>query len=263
MEQVTRLWAVTLALLFWTGSATAQTPVDTALVLAVDASGSIDEAEFRLQKEGVALAVTDARVLGAVRSGPLQRIAIAYVEWGGPGAAQTVVDWMIVESEESAQAFAAAVLAAPRSVQTYNAIGDVIVHAGAMFDQCPCEPSRAIIDISGDNPDNRSIVPAPIARDTAAAAGVTINALAILQSGVLGPSGRPLLVENYEAEVIAGPGAFVIAAEDRGDFARALLQKMVLEIANLMPGPSSGDSIAATRLSTGAFGGAGASEPRF
>ena len=56
-----------------------------------------------------------------------------------------------------------------------------------------------------------------------------------LQTDALGPSGRPLLVENYESEVIAGPGAFVIAAQDRSDFARALLQKMVLEIANLMP----------------------------
>jgi hypothetical protein len=235
MNQLAKHLAAFLAVLLWSAPTVAQTTVDTALVLAVDASGSIDEAEFRLQKEGIALAVTDKRVLAAVQSGPLQRIAIAYVEWGGPGMAQTVVDWAIVDDQGSAQAFAQAVLAAPRSVQSYNAIGDVLVHATALLQNCPCEPTRAVIDVSGDNPDNRSIVPAPAARDAAADAGITINALAILQTDALGPSGRPLLVENYESEVIAGPGAFVIAAQDRSDFARALLQKMVLEIANLMP----------------------------
>lgn len=235
MRQIAHFLSAVLAMLFWSASSMAQTAVDTALVLAVDASGSIDDAEFQLQKEGIALAVTDKRVLDVVRSGPLQRIAIAYVEWGGPGMAQTMVDWMVVDCEGSAQAFAGAVLAAPRSAQTYNAIGDVIVHATAMLRDCPHEATRAVIDISGDNPDNRSFVPAPVAREAAAGEGITINALAILQSNMLGPSGKPLLVENYENEVIAGPGAFVIAARDRGDFARALLQKMVLEIAHREP----------------------------
>lgn len=213
------------------GGAAAQTPVDTALVLAVDASGSIDPAEFALQKEGIALAVTDPAVLAAVRSGPLQRLAIAYVEWGGPGAAATVVDWMFVEGPESAERFAAAILAAPRSPQTYNAIGDAILHGIGLLESCPSEAARWVIDVSGDNPDNRSLVPAVVARETAAARGITVNALAILQNDALGPSGLPLLVERYEREVIAGPGAFVISANDRRDFARALRRKMVLEIA--------------------------------
>ena len=89
-------------------------PVDTALVLVVDASGSISEGEFRLQREGIALAVTDPSVMAAIQSGGLQRIALAYVEWGGPMMAQTMVGWMIVENGASADDFAAAVLAAPR-----------------------------------------------------------------------------------------------------------------------------------------------------
>jgi hypothetical protein len=55
----------------------AQTEVDTALVLAVDSSGSIDADEFSLQKEGIVQAITNSRVLDAVRSGPNGRIAIA------------------------------------------------------------------------------------------------------------------------------------------------------------------------------------------
>lgn len=213
----------------------AQTPVDTALVLVVDASGSISEGEFRLQREGIAQAVTDPQILAAVRSGPLQRLAIAYVEWGGPLMTQTVVDWRVVEDEASAQAFASEVLGAARSRQSYNAIGDAIDHAAALLGRCPCQPTRRVIDVSGDNPDNRSFRPAPLARDEAVAAGIVINALAILQDERLGLSGKPWLVESYEAEVIGGPGAFVITARDRSDFTRALRQKMILEIAGTIP----------------------------
>jgi hypothetical protein len=215
--------------------AKAQPAVDTALVLAVDSSGSIDAEEFKLQKEGIALAITDQGILNAIRSGGRGRIAIAYVEWGTPGAPSTVVDWMIVSDKASAQAFAGRVLAAPRSAQSFNAIGDAIVLGTALIKTCPCKPVRAVIDISGDNRDLRSHVPAPVAREAAAQAGITVNALAILESATLGASGRPALVEAYENEVIGGFGAFVVAARERRDFARALRQKMALEISGLTP----------------------------
>ncbi|MCP4329799.1 MAG: DUF1194 domain-containing protein [Alphaproteobacteria bacterium] len=238
MVALVRPLAAAIAVVALAGPARAQSPVpvDVALVLAVDASGSIDAAEFDLQKDGIAGAITDPLVLSAIVSGPFQRLAIAYVEWGGPAMAETVVGWHIVEDRPSAEMFAAAVRGAGRSLQSYNAIGDAIVHGAALIEHCPCEAFRAVIDVSGDNPDNRSVVPALVARELAAAAGITINALAILEGGPVGASGRPYLVENYEAEVIAGPGAFVIAAEDRADFATALRRKMILEIAGTMPG---------------------------
>lgn len=222
--------------LLWSSAALAQAElarVDVALVLTVDASGSIDTEEFQLQKEGIAQAVAAPEVLSAIQSGRNGRIAIAYVEWGAPGGAQTVVDWMMVGSDAEAAAFGDAVLAAPRSLQSYNAIGDAIDHAVRLLDSCPCRPTRRIIDVSGDNPDNRSHVPAPLARDAAVAAGVTINALAILQDGRTGPEGRPWLVETYERTIIGGFAAFATAANTRADFARALREKMVLEISEV------------------------------
>jgi hypothetical protein len=215
------------------------TAVDVALVLAVDASGSIDPAEFQLQKEGIAAAILDADVLAAIRGGRHDRIAIALVEWGSPGGAALVVDWMLVGDESSAEAFAGAVLAAPRSRQSYNALGDAITLAGALIGTCPCKPTRRVIDVSGDNPDNRSHVPAPIARDAAIDTGITINALAILNDDRTGSSGRPYLVEIYERDVIGGFGAFVTTAATRADFARALRQKMILEIAGSATGAES------------------------
>ena len=231
--------ALALACAIWSGAALAQDidqqRVDVALVLTVDASGSIDTPEFQLQKEGIASAVANPEVLSTIRSGRNGRIAIAYVEWGAPGGAQMMVDWMLVEDETSAAAFGNAVLNAPRSIQSYNAIGDAIDLAVRLFDTCPCQPTRRIIDVSGDNPDNRSRHPAPLARDMAVAAGITINALAIVQDGRLGAEGRPWLVEAYERTVIGGFGAFAIAANTRADFARALREKMVLEISGIDP----------------------------
>jgi len=226
--------SIAFAALLGGSAAAQQSPaVDLALVVAVDASGSIDEDEFRLQKEGIGLAITSKDVLSAIQGGITRRIAIAYVEWGSPGAPQAPVTWMIVKDQASAEAFAAAILAAPRTRQSYNAIGDAIALGTVMIKDCPCKPTRAVIDISGDNRDINSVAAAPLTRDTAVKAGITVNALAILQNELKGPSGKPLLVETYEHEVIGGPGAFAMAARERADFARALRQKMVREIAGI------------------------------
>ncbi|MGE3904843.1 MAG: DUF1194 domain-containing protein [Reyranellaceae bacterium] len=226
MRQMLLRLLVAVAVLGIALPASAQQAVDTALVLAVDASGSIDGEEFAFQKEGIAAAVTDPRVLDAMRSGPHGRIALAYVEWGGPGTARTVVSWQVVSDAASAETFAASVIAAPRSAQSYNAIGDAIDHGVELLQACPCKPTRRVIDISGDNADMRSFRPAPEARNAAVRQRITINALAVLAG-----SGHPDLVGYYEANVIGGQGAFVLPAQDRRDFARALREKMILEVA--------------------------------
>jgi hypothetical protein len=207
------------------------TDVDLALVLSADASGSIDEAEFALQREGIASAITDPEVLAAIKGGRHGRIAVTLVEWGSPGAPVQVVRWH-VGGEERLRDFAMDVRNAPRAPQSYNAIGDGMALAMELIAACPCNPNRKVIDVSGDNPDMRSHVPSPMARDLAVKAGITVNALAILHDGRLGPHGRPWLVETYEREVIGGFGAFVIPAQTRADFARALRQKLIQEIAS-------------------------------
>jgi hypothetical protein len=204
--------------------ARAADPVDVALVLAADASGSIDPDEFLLQKEGIAAALADPRVLAGIRSGALGRVAVAYVEWGAPGGAATMVPFTPISTPAEAAAFARALMAAPRSLQSWNAIGDAIDHCTALLAAAPFEPTRKVIDISGDAGDMRSIRPAPLARDEAVAKGIVINALAIVD-------GRVGLVSSYERDVIGGPGAFVEAAPTRADFTTALRRKLIREIA--------------------------------
>lgn len=202
--------------------------VDLLLVLAVDASGSIDADEFALQREGIAEALSHPAVLAAIRSGRRGAIGVAMVEWGSPGGAATVVEWMRIADRAGAEAAAAAMKEAPRSIQSFNAIGDAVIHAAALISAAPWQAAERTIDVSGDGPDMRSRVPAPRARDAVVAQGIIVNGLAI-EAGSNWRDGA--LAAAYEREVIGGPGAFVLRAEDRRDFARAMRAKLIREIA--------------------------------
>src|SRR5215469_15099793 len=91
------LCGVTALVLAMTAPLRAQTRVDLALVLAVDASGSVDQHRFELQKQGYVAAFRNPRVLNAVRSGPNQAIAVTMFQWTGPRLQAQVVPWTIVK----------------------------------------------------------------------------------------------------------------------------------------------------------------------
>ncbi len=69
----------------------ADTAVDLELVLAIDASASVDPAEFSLQVGGIANALRDAEIQEAISSGPVRPIAVTSlllpaVGSAGPGS---------------------------------------------------------------------------------------------------------------------------------------------------------------------------------
>src|SRR3546814_15513947 len=67
--------------------------------------------------------------------------------------------------------------------------------------------------------------------DLAIAADIVINGLAILCRDC---SGRPVyydLEEAYRRDIIGGPAAFVVTADNRESFATAVRKKLLLEIA--------------------------------
>jgi hypothetical protein len=204
--------------------ALAQTPVDLLLVLAVDASGSVNRERFELQKRGYAAAFRDPRVLAAIRGGSLGGVAVTMTQWTGPTMHADVVPWMAVSDARSAEAFAAAVDAAARALfGGGTSLSGAIDHAMALLSACPFEGTRRVIDISGDGANNRGR-PAQEARDAAVAAGIVINGLPI-------PWIEPDLEQRYRNDVIGGPGAFVVVAEDFAAFGRAIVTKLVAEIA--------------------------------
>ncbi len=214
----------------------AETPVDLELVLAVDVSLSIDVAEAGLQREGYVRAFRDPEVIRAVRAGILGRIAVTYVEWAGPYQRRVVVDWTLVDGEETAGAFANALeLSAPGSARR-TSISSAIDYALPLFAGNGFAGTRQVIDVSGDGPNNAGGLVVG-ARDRAVAAGVTVNGLPILDNGggIYSWYNIPNLDLYYRDCVIGGPGAFLVVAEDFGDFARAVRRKLILEIAGRPP----------------------------
>ena len=231
--------AVLLALLTFNGGARAQN-TDLLLVLAADVSRSIDEGEFELQRKGYAAALSDPRVLAAIRGGSNGTIAVCFVEWSGAGEQMVVADWTVIRDDEDAGGLTATILAAPRSFIGRTSISGAIDFAMARFAAVTARSSRRIIDISGDGTNN-SGRPVTEARDQALAEGVTINGLAIINDKpnpgyafhTQPPGGLP---EWYRQNVIGGPGAFLRVVEDFRSFADAMTNKLVSEIAALAPG---------------------------
>lgn len=231
---------ILFAALFAAPPLVAAEKVDTELVLAADGSGSIDDDELRLQREGYANAITHPRFLQAIQGGFHQAIAVAFVEWGGPDSQHTIVDWMKIDGAEAARAFAAKLVAAPREAYSFNSISEAIAYSRNLINTNAFDGRRKIIDISGDGPQINGR-PLPVIRALAIAERITINGLVIASPDGdtrPGPRGEPL-DEHYQNDVIGGRGAFVLVAKGRQDFARAVLKKMILEIADREAGAPS------------------------
>ena len=202
------------------------TEVDLELVLAVDASGSVDDAEFALQMGGIARAFRDPDVQRAIADGVYGRIAVALEVWAEARLPKDISDWHLINDASSARQFARVVETFPRRAIGGTGIGRAIIIAVNLFEKNAYSSFRRVIDISGDGRETTSrdwsIVP-ELARFKADSQGVTINGLAIL-------SDDPGLEEYYRRNVITGADSFVISASTFADFADAMRRKLIREI---------------------------------
>lgn len=210
--------------------------VDVALVLVSDVSRSIDDSEFRLQKEGYHAAFTNPDVVAAIRGGPMGAIAVAYVEFASAGDVRTVLDWSVIHDAASAAAFADRLAAAPRSFWGRTAIGAGIATAMDDLAASGYPAARQVIDVCGDGTSNAGPDVEQM-RDRAVAAGITVNGLTIINdhpvswayAHVQPPGG---LTAWYRAHVTGGPGSFVLEIHDFASFGQAMTRKLVDEIAS-------------------------------
>jgi hypothetical protein len=210
--------------------------VDLLLVLAADVSRSVDAKKFQLQREGYAAALSDPRVLNAIKSGAHGRIAVSLVEWSGMGSQKIVIDWTLIDGQKAAQQFGDRLLETQRSFADRTSISGGIDFALAQFPRAPFEAKRQTIDVSGDGTNN-SGRDVREARDEALSRGVTINGLVILSEHPLpwnpehtNPPGG--LAKYYRDNVMGGPGAFVMEAKDFNSFGQAIIGKLIAEIAS-------------------------------
>ncbi|MCF4164964.1 DUF1194 domain-containing protein [Zavarzinia compransoris] len=216
-----RLSAAALAFAAVVAPVRAET-VDTALLLALDASSSVDREEYFLQTEGISIAFADEEIQAAIAAGPTGRIAVAVVSWSHPDRQSLDLDWRIVTAE-TAPAFAETMFNLPRNIEGGGtAVGAALLRAGQVMESLPFTAMRRVIDVSGDGKTSAGPLPA-VPRDALIAQGITVNGLAIVNE-------EADVDDYYAAEVIGGPGAFVEVARDYEDFRRAIRRKLLREL---------------------------------
>jgi hypothetical protein len=221
------------------GARASDVPVDIELVLAVDISYSMDPDELSLQREGYVQAITSKEFLHALKGGMHGRVAVTYVEWAGVMEQRILLPWRLIDGEQTAEAVAAEIAKAPIRRAYRTSISGALRFTAPMFEDNGYAGIRRVIDVSGDGTNNsgRSVTEA---RDEAVAAGLTVNGLVILSEVPL-PT-NPLhthppggLTAYYENNVIGGPGAFVVEAQNFEAFGQSLISKLIKEIALALP----------------------------
>ncbi|MGH7005005.1 MAG: DUF1194 domain-containing protein, partial [Alphaproteobacteria bacterium] len=235
------LLALVLGACLSLGAARADAPelVDLELVLAIDVSGSVDEEEAALQRQGYLKALVHPQVLQAISGGEKRRIGIVYIEWAGYHYQRIVADWSVVGDKASAEIFVTKIAAAPISTERWTSISGAIEFAMKRFDASPFKGPRRVIDISGDGRNNNGRDLAEVRRE-AIARGIIINGLPIVNDRPTRwgtPPERDLDI-YYRDYVIGGPGAFYVVADGFDAFASAIRTKLVREISG-----TSGDGI--------------------
>ncbi len=205
-------------------------PVDLELQLLVDVSGSVDGTEYALQKLGYENAFRSSAVINAITNGSIGSIAVQYIEWSGSTQQSVLVDWAIIDSAASANAFADSIAGVTRAFGGATAIGSALTFGSGLFDNNGFEADRWVIDISGDGANNTGTSSSD-GRTTALNAGVdTINGIII--------EGETGLFNHYNTQVIGGTGAFLETAANFADFGDAVQRKLAKEIAGV-PVPAS------------------------
>jgi len=222
-QQALAILAAVLLLILPAGAE--ENSVDLKLVLAVDASGSVDQHEYALQLGGIAAAFRDPAVREAIRSGPKKRIAVNVTIWAQHEVPKDSIGWSVLGTDAEIERFAAMVAALPRRVNGGTGMGSGLAAALRELETSGLEAAREIVDISGDgaeSPARDYVVMMPQARQMATARGVVVNGLAIL--------GEANVEEWYRRNVLVGQGSFLIVAQDYDDFAEAMRRKLLREI---------------------------------
>ncbi|MCA3646788.1 MAG: DUF1194 domain-containing protein [Hyphomicrobiales bacterium] len=206
--------------------------VDVALVLAVDISFSMDIDELNLQRTGYIEALTSPLVLDAIRKGMVGKVAVTYIEWAGVNTRHVIADWSIIEDQASAEAFVQKLREAPVRRARRTSVTTAIEFSIDRLKQAQVRPIRRVIDISGDGPNNEGGL-VTRARDAAVEAGVVINGLPIIiKRGWSSPYDVDNLDDYYRDCVIGGPGSFMLTITEKDQFAPAIKQKILRELAS-------------------------------
>ena len=195
---------------------------ETALILAIDVSNSIDPSEYRLQTDGLAAALRDPDIIDAMVR---QEAAIAVVQWSGQDRQTVSIDWTRVRTALDAARLAERTQLMPRAfVLSDTAPAEAIMFSMNLFRQVS-DCKNKVIDVSGDGTPNAGAETRD-ARNAAQRAGITINGIAIESMGLA-------ITNFYKAAVITRNG-FVITARTHREYPDAIRRKIMRELSQVL-----------------------------
>jgi hypothetical protein len=199
-----------------------------ALVLAMDASKSMDSADFDLAFGGTAAALRSEEVQAAIlaQDAPM---AITVFEWSGQRHQDVVHEWSFLRTREDIEKVAAALDAHERGgIGQKTGTGAALAFAFAQLEEGP-ECERKVIDVSSDGYNSDGMAPHDFYAGNPVA-DVTVNAL------VIGGEARPFLWTYFDEEVVRGPDAFSMSTIDFEDFPVAMKIKLLRELSPRLTG---------------------------
>lgn len=195
---------------------------DTALLLSIDVSNSVDPAEYRLQVDGMADALLDPEIVEAMVRG---NVAIAVMQWSGADRQAVSIDWRQIRTAMDAEQLAIEARLLERAfVLSDTAPAEAIYFGLDMMRRAP-ECRRQVIDVSGDGTPNSGRDTAT-ARQVAQRAGITINGIAIESMG--------LAISTFFARQVITRDGFVITARTHREYPDAIRRKIIRELSSAL-----------------------------
>lgn len=195
---------------------------DTALILTIDVSNSIDTSEYRLQTDGLAAALRDPDIINAMVK---QNAAIAVVQWSGVDRQEVSIPWLRVRTSLDAARLAAAADQMERAfLLSDTAPAEAILFALDMFSGVP-DCKNKVIDVSGDGTPNAGSETRS-ARNMAERTGVTINGIAIESMG--------LAITGFFKNAVITRNGFVITARTHREYPDAIRRKIIRELSQVL-----------------------------
>lgn len=196
-----------------------------ALVLALDVSSSVDAAEDRLQRGGTASALVSDAVAQAFFASDLP-VALAVYEWSGRYNQELILDWTLIETQADLLRAAETVATSTRSHSDFpTAMGYALGFGAGLLDRAPACLYKTL-DMAGDGQNNEGFGP-QAAYSEFPFNEVTVNGLVVNAADFEAETG---LIAFYQAEVLHGPGAFMVVANGFDDYGRALQIKLEREL---------------------------------
>lgn len=189
-----------------------------ALVLLLDISASVSDAEWVKQRDGTAEAFVHP-IIQATVTNMQGGMAVKAIAFGG--RTRTLVPWRVVRSPRDLHLFAKDLSETKQNSEVATEIGRALDTATKAFDTAPCDSAHKVIDISTDGVASK--VPTEEARDRAVEAGIVVNAIGV------GPHEE---TESFLRESVISPTGFAIMAESWDMFALAIRRKITWEIAS-------------------------------